>query len=63
MMSSARVRSAEQCAAFISVKKGRKNMSNIKDKNLAPYGKKKIEWVRSFMPALGQIVDHYNVSS
>ncbi len=30
-------------------------MSVIKDKNLAPNGRKKIEWVRSFMPALGQI--------
>ncbi len=34
-------------------------MSNIKDKNLMPYGKKKIEWVRSFMPALGQIEKNF----
>ncbi len=34
-------------------------MSNINDKNLAPYGKKKIEWVRSFMPALGQIEKNF----
>ena len=30
-------------------------MSIIKDASLAPSGRKKIEWVRSFMPALGQI--------
>lgn len=30
-------------------------MSIIKDAKLAPSGKKKIEWVRSFMPALSQI--------
>ncbi len=30
-------------------------MSNIKDASLAPSGLKKIEWVRSFMPALGEI--------
>ncbi len=30
-------------------------MSIIKDASLAPSGKKKIEWVRSFMPALSQI--------
>ena len=30
-------------------------MSRIKDASLAPYGKTKIEWVRSFMPALSQI--------
>ena len=30
-------------------------MSRIKDANLAPSGLKKIEWVRSFMPALSQI--------
>ncbi|MBE6015610.1 MAG: adenosylhomocysteinase [Lachnospiraceae bacterium] len=30
-------------------------MSNIKDPYLAPAGKRKIEWVRSFMPALSEI--------
>lgn len=30
-------------------------MSIIKDPSLAPSGRKKIEWVRSFMPALSQI--------
>ena len=30
-------------------------MSRIKDYSLAPMGRKKIEWVRSFMPALTQI--------
>lgn len=30
-------------------------MSNIKDASLAPSGRKKIEWVRSFMPALTEI--------
>ena len=30
-------------------------MSNIKDPSLAPEGRKKIEWVRSFMPALTEI--------
>ena len=30
-------------------------MSRIKDASLAPSGRKKIEWVRSFMPALSQI--------
>ena len=30
-------------------------MSNIKDASLAPEGRKKIEWVRSFMPALSEI--------
>lgn len=30
-------------------------MSRIKDASLAPSGKKKIEWVRSFMPALTEI--------
>lgn len=30
-------------------------MSNIRDISLAPYGRTKIEWVRSFMPALSQI--------
>nr|MCR5293991.1 adenosylhomocysteinase [Lachnospiraceae bacterium] len=30
-------------------------MSNIKDAALAPSGRKKIEWVRSFMPALTEI--------
>ncbi|MDO4803896.1 MAG: adenosylhomocysteinase [Lachnospiraceae bacterium] len=30
-------------------------MSNIKDAGLAPDGRKKIEWVRSFMPALSEI--------
>lgn len=30
-------------------------MSNIKDASLAPSGRKKIEWVRSFMPALSEI--------
>ena len=30
-------------------------MNNIKDPSLAPSGHKKIEWVRSFMPALGEI--------
>ena len=30
-------------------------MSNIRDISLAPYGRTKIEWVRSFMPALSEI--------
>ena len=30
-------------------------MNNIKDPSLAPSGHRKIEWVRSFMPALGEI--------
>ena len=30
-------------------------MSNIRDASLAPSGRKKIEWVRSFMPALSVI--------
>ena len=30
-------------------------MSRIKDASLAPSGRKKIEWVRSFMPALTEI--------
>ena len=30
-------------------------MSNIKDASLAPSGRKKIEWVRAYMPALSQI--------
>ncbi len=30
-------------------------MNNIKDASLAPSGRKKIEWVRSFMPALSEI--------
>lgn len=30
-------------------------MSHIRDINLAPEGRKKIEWVRSFMPALSEI--------
>ena len=30
-------------------------MSNIRNKELAPEGRKKIEWVRSFMPALSGI--------
>ena len=30
-------------------------MSKIKDASLAPSGRKKIEWVRSFMPALSEI--------
>ena len=30
-------------------------MSNIKDPSLAPYGRKKIEWVRANMPALSEI--------
>lgn len=34
-------------------------MSNIKDASLAPSGRKKIEWVRSFMPALGVIEERF----
>ena len=34
-------------------------MSNIKNPALAPEGHKKIEWVRSFMPALSQIEDQF----
>lgn len=34
-------------------------MSNIKDASLAPSGIKKIEWVRSFMPALGVIEERF----
>ena len=28
-------------------------MSIVKDQNLAPAGRRKINWVRDFMPALG----------
>ena len=34
-------------------------MSNIKDASLAPSGRKKIEWVRSFMPALSKIEEQF----
>ena len=34
-------------------------MSRIKDKALAPEGRKKIEWVRSFMPALSSIEERF----
>ena len=34
-------------------------MSNIKDAALAPSGRKKIEWVRSFMPALSKIEEQF----
>ena len=30
-------------------------MSIVKDMSLAPSGQRKIDWVRSFMPALSQI--------
>ena len=30
-------------------------MSIVKDQNLAPAGRRKINWVRDFMPALGGI--------
>lgn len=36
-------------------RKGRISMSIIRDKALAPVGRKKIEWVRNFMPALSAI--------
>ncbi len=35
--------------------RGEQIMSRIKDASLAPSGRKKIEWVRSFMPALTEI--------
>ena len=31
------------------------SMSIVKDQNLAPAGRRKINWVRDFMPALGGI--------
>ena len=34
-------------------------MSNIKDPTLAPSGIRKIEWVRSFMPALSAIEERF----
>ena len=34
-------------------------MSHIKDASLAPSGRKKIEWVRRFMPALTEIENRF----
>ena len=34
-------------------------MSTIRDASLAPLGKKKIEWVKDFMPVLSEIREHF----
>ncbi|MDD7488615.1 MAG: adenosylhomocysteinase, partial [Clostridiales bacterium] len=34
-------------------------MSTIRDASLAPLGKKKIEWVKDFMPVLSEIREQF----